>query len=508
MEPVVTIAQMRRIEEEAMAGGISDLTLMQNAGAAAARVIAEAMSRTEATASALVLCGPGKNGEDGVLLAERLARDGYPVTAYLYRRHDVPRGVAVVRYEDDRALEQMRRLLRHSTIIVDGLLGTGRARPIEGDLAHLLDTVRTEAGSRVIVALDLPSGVDADTGAADPHSLQATVTISFGFLKRGLLIGDGAQRSGQVVHVGIGLPLEAGAKIALARIEESDVRARLPQRARDANKYSAGAVLVVAGSLHFTGAPQLAALGAARAGAGLVTLATGRTTHPLLAAHMIEPTFLLLDDDEEGKIRAEGALMAIRKAASRYKSLLIGPGLAAGDETVLLVRRLISEGGLPDGMPIVVDAEALNSLATIEGWATRRRYPLILTPHAGEMARLCGVPNLTGGRHPFELAREKAQEWGCVLVLKGQPTVVGDGQGRAVINRTGGPNLASGGTGDVLGGVIAALAAQGASPFDAAMLGAYLHGRAGDVLAEIHGDRGTLASDLLPVLPTVIAGYV
>jgi NAD(P)H-hydrate epimerase len=291
-------------------------------------------------------------------------------------------------------------------------------------------------------------------------------------------------------------------------VAEEDVRARIPARPRDVNKYSAGAVLVVAGSRRFTGAPQLAALGAARAGAGLVTLATGASTHPILAAHLLEPTFLVLEDDAHGVLDPALAIEEIRQAAARYRAVLVGPGLARAQNTVRLVEMLVCEDGLPEGLPVVLDAEGLNALALIDGWPERTRYPLVLTPHSGEMARLCDGESKEIEARRLDVAPEKARAWGVVVVLKGHPTVTAAPDGSAAVNATGGPNLASGGTGDVLGGMIAALIAQGATPFDAAVAGVYLHGRAGDDLAERYGDRGTLAGDLVPVIPTVIKRVV
>jgi NAD(P)H-hydrate epimerase len=260
----------------------------------------------------------------------------------------------------------------------------------------------------------------------------------------------------------------------------------------------------VAGSRRFTGAPQLATLGAARAGAGLVTLATGASTHPILAAHLLEPTFLVLKDDEHGVLDPAAAAEEIRHAAGRYKCLLVGPGLAQAENTVRLLEALLCQEGLPPELPVVVDAEGLNALSKIDGWPQRVRHRLTLTPHAGEMARLSGgdAHEIDAGR--FDVAPEWAQRWNAVVVLKGNPTVTANVDGSAAVNSTGGPNLASGGTGDVLGGIIAALIAQGAAPSAAAVAGVYLHGRTGDVLAERQGDRGTLAGDLLPEIPLVI----
>src|SRR5579875_1705207 len=320
MDKIVTVAQMRAAEQRTEQAGTSTEQLMRNAGTAAARVIAEALRETEG-ARVLVLCGPGNNGGDGMVVASRLAEWGYQVAAYTFRRDEPALSrPLVIRHQDDTDLVALRRMLGDATIVVDALLGTGRARAIEGDLAAILDLVREVAAGRAVVALDLPSGVDADTGAADPHTVPATITVTFGLYKRGLLAGAGEALAGHIVPVAIGLDAAAAADVALWRVGEEDARTRIPKRGRGANKYSAGAVLVVAGSRRFTGAPQLATLGAARAGAGLVTLATGSSTHPILAAHLLEPTFLVLKDDEEGVLDPDAAVEAIRGTISRYKT--------------------------------------------------------------------------------------------------------------------------------------------------------------------------------------------
>lgn len=505
MHKVVTAEQMRAAEEKTVAAGISTAQLMERAGTAAADIIVEEIIRSDPTAHVLVLCGPGNNGGDGLVVARRLSEAGYTVSAYTFGRQQPPPPLrTLVRHENDQLLNTLRTLLGNATIIVDALLGTGRSRPIEGPLSRILGQVRQSRQGRTIVALDLPTGVDSDTGAADPYAVAADLTITFGFPKRGLLIGRGLELAGRLVVVDIGLVPDAAADVLLWRVDEAAVRARIPSRARSAHKYSAGTVLIVAGSHRFTGAPRLAALGAARAGAGLVTLATGTSTHPMLAVTLLEPTFLLLPDQADGVLEPERAAELIRNAAGRYRAVLVGPGLAPSPQTVALVEMLVCGDVLPETLALVVDAEGLNSLAQIERWYQRARHPIVITPHAGEMARLCGGEAKDIEANRLDIAPAKAREWSAVVVLKGSPTVTAAANGSAIVNASGGPNLASGGTGDVLGGIIASLIAQGASPFDAAISGVYIHGCAGDLLARGQGDRGTLAGDLPDQIPGII----
>jgi NAD(P)H-hydrate epimerase len=505
MQKVVTAAQMRAAEELTVAAGISTAQLMERAGNAAATVIAEEVIRSDRSANVLVLCGPGNNGGDGLVVARRLSEAGYTVSAYTFGRQQPPPALrTLVRHENDQLLTTLRAMLGNATIIVDALLGTGRSRPIEGPLSRIMGLVRQARQGRTVVALDLPSGLDADSGGADPYAVAADLTITFGYAKRGLLIGRGQELAGRLVVVDIGLLPDAAADVMLWLVDEAAVRARIPPRARSAHKYSAGAVLIVAGSHRFTGAPRLAALGAERAGAGLVTLATGASTHPVLAVTLLEPTFLPLPDQADGVPEPEKAAELIRNAAGRYRAALIGPGLAQSPQTVELVEMLVCGDVLPDALPLVVDAEGLNALAQIERWHERTRHPIVLTPHVAEMARLSGDEAKEIDANRFEIAPARAREWSAVVVLKGSPTVTAASNGSAIVNASGGPNLATGGTGDVLGGIIASLIAQGSSPFDAAIAGVYIHGCAGDLLARSHGDRGTLAGDLPDQLPGII----
>ncbi len=532
MSRVVTAEEMRRIEQRAAAEGQTSEALMERAGRGAARSIMGLMPRgARRRARVVVLCGPGNNGGDGLVVARELAARGVgDVCAYTCLRdpgRTPPQPLAALArvraytWEDD-GEGRLNDLLRSATIIVDALLGTGQARPLEGDLAIVADAAREMARTpgrrgarRLVVALDLPTGLNADTGALDPHTLPADLTLTFGFPKRGLLLEPGAGACGRIEVVEIGLKDRLAQDVAVTWPTPADVAAMIPPRGQEANKYSAGAVLVVAGSPRFTGAPRLAALGAARAGAGLVTVATGGATQQLLAVTLVEMTFLpLADDPATGALDVDKALETIRPTLGRYRCVLIGPGL--GQEkgtqgTVYALLAALREMGQDQRPGVVVDADGLNALAAHVRWWELLPPWSILTPHAGEMGRLRAAAGQEGGSRPveanrLEVARSAAQAWGQVVVLKGAHTLVAAPDGRVAINPTGGPNLATGGTGDVLGGVIAGLVAQGAPPFEAAVAGAYVHGRAGDLLARRLGARGTLAGDLPGVIPGIIEG--
>ncbi len=343
---------------------------------------------------------------------------------------------------------------------MDGILGTGRARPIEPDLAAVLAEVRATANGRHIVALDLPTGVDATSGAADPNTLSAHQTVTFGYEKRGLRFSPARELAGILRLVDLGLPSAPAVPVAASMPEATDVAGWLPLRSPTTHKYTAGAVLALAGSPQYTGAPVLCSAAALRSGAGYVTLAVREATRATLACMVVSPTMLVVPDGWKA------ALKTLRENAGRYHALLIGPGLGREPDTIALVRALLSAPA-PGPRAAVVDADALFALSETPNWWEQAPLPLVLTPHTGEMARLTGLSSeeIEGDR--LEVATTWARRWGQVLVLKGAPTIVASPRGDLSINPTGNPLLATAGTGDVLSGIIAAFLAGGVEPFSA-----------------------------------------
>jgi len=297
--------------------------------------------------------------------------------------------------------------------------------------------------------------------------------------------------------VDLGLPRSPAVPVITHMPEATDVAGWLPRRLPTSHKYTAGAVMALAGSPHYTGAPVLCSLAALRAGAGYVTLALREAARATLASLLVEPTMLVIPD------APEAAIAHLRESAGRYQALLIGPGLGREPDTITLVRALLSE---PPAGPraAVVDADALYALSQTPNWWEQAALPLILTPHSGEMARLTGLSAADIERNRLEVAAAWAKTWGQVLVLKGAPTIVAAPEGELSINPTGNPLLATAGTGDVLSGIIAAFLAGGTAPFEAARAAVYLHGLAADLAVATYGDRGMLAGDLLPLIPQAI----
>ena len=509
---LVTAAQMHDLEQDAVAAGTSLDELMEQAGLAVAQ---EAWLSLGVVAGRrmLVLCGPGNNGGDGLVAARHLAAWEGDVVVYLIAPRDPADanmakvrelGVPVFAATEDTDGAALVRALDGAELVIDALLGTGRSRPIEGVLAQILQRLH-EAERRThapkIVAVDLPTGVDADSGQADPLAVRADMTVTFGLAKVGLYTLPGSGYAGRVQVVDIGLPKDSEQRVPLDLLDTSWVRARLPERPKSGNKGTFGKVLVVAGSRSYVGAARLAAEACYRAGAGLVTVACPASVQAMLAPAIAEATWLPLDDDD-GALGA-GAGRAVLEALPGYDVLLIGPGLGQSRGVRDAVVGIVSS--LPSTLRgCVIDADALNVLAEESGWQGRVAVETVLTPHPGEMARLCGTTVAEVQDHRLSIATDGAATWGQIVVLKGAHTVVASPDGRSAISPFANPLLATAGTGDVLAGTIAGLLAQGADGFESAGCGVYVHGMAAEELGEELGDRGLLASDLLPALPRAI----
>lgn len=513
---LVTSAQMRELERRAAGLGLSPDILMEKAGLAVAQEVRKLLDRV-AGRRILVLVGPGNNGGDGLVAARHLDDWGASATLCLTaRRHQeddlnlrrcLERNIPYFEAEGDPGLASFRRALAGAELVIDALLGTGKLRPIAGSMRQILALVAEAKAQRpaLVVALDLPSGLDADSGAVDPATLAADVTVTLGYPKRGLFAFPGADRAGRIVAVDIGLPAHLAEDIRVSLVSPEWVRAHLPPRPRDAHKGSFGRVLVVAGSRQYVGAARLACAGALRVGAGLVTLAVPPELQPLMGGMMPEVTYLPLPPEEPG-LAHPAAAEAILGRLAEYNALVVGPGLGQEAKAAGLVRHLLFSLAAAGSPALVLDADALNILAETPGWPAQLKAKGVLTPHPGEMARLRGltIPQVQAQR--LELAGEAAREWGQVVALKGAYTVVAAPDGESHLCGYANPGLASGGTGDVLSGAIAGLLAQGLGPQAAAVCGVYLHARAGELAREELGDAGMLASDVAERLPRAIKG--
>jgi NAD(P)H-hydrate epimerase len=515
MIPVLRAEEMREADRRTIEEvGLPGALLMENAGAAVARVIEE---RFPEARRPLVVCGKGKNGGDGFVVARRLlARD--PEVLLLCPREDVTGEAALhlKAYEEsggrvtdassEEAFQEARERVSRPTLVVDAVFGTGLREPPSGVFAAAIEQMAAwSLGGAPVVAVDLPSGLFADSGACEGPSVVARVTVAFAAPRPVHVLPPASDRVGELVIADIGIPARilAEAKPQLFELEAADARRCFPPRPAPSHKGHFGHVLVIAGSSGKSGAAVLAALGALRAGAGLVTLAVPAALVPVVAAARSELMTEPLADGLGGVLSAQAVKRALALARDR-DAVVLGPGLGLDPGTREFVRTFVAQCPIP----LVVDADGLNALnaaGTLTGplELMKRPHPTVVTPHPGEMARLASLDALKVQERRLETARDFAAASGSVVVLKGQRTVIAERGGRAAVNPTGNPGLATGGTGDILAGVIGALLCR-QDPFTAATGGVYLHGLAGDLAAARRGQTGLLAGEVAETLPEAI----
>lgn len=504
---------MREIDSKAADAGISTAYLMENAGRAVAQETKDSIDFI-AGKEIVALAGPGNNGGDALVAARYLHEWGAIVSVYLLSHRTLEDknlkklkdlDVAIIYLEKDTKYTKIKKLLSTAGVVIDGILGTGRARPLEGHFKEVLSRLNHEKLKRpniLIVAVDIPTGLNADTGAVDHSCPLADITVTLGLPKPGLYTYPGAERAGQVVITDIGIPEELSEDIQTELITLSWARSALPIRPASANKGIFGRMLAVAGSEYYTGAAYLACMGAARVGAGVVTLSTAKSLQPILASKLTEVTHAPLPETDKGGL-SDKAAAAILSILPFYRVMLMGCGLGQNEDIIKFVKSILLN--LPHNPPmLVLDADALNILSESPGWWTKLPAATIVTPHAGEMARLLGISIEEVQSNRLELARKAAADWNKIVVLKGAFTVVAEPAGKVRVSSAANAGLATAGTGDVLAGAIAGLASQGIPLFDAAALGVCLHAEAGELVKDEVGDAGMLASDLLPALPKVI----
>lgn len=533
---IVTTEQMRQLEHASVDAGSTWAGLMEQAGWGVAQEALRLLGVGRGK-QAVVLVGPGNNGGDGLVVARHLHDAGIRVTLYVWRRDEAAADANWDRcrqrditthfaaHDSDRAT--LRQLLDEANLAVDALLGMGTTRPVTGDLAEIVDTLNTARQQRqslLVLSIDLPTGIHSDTGALLERAVRADLTVATGLVKRGLLLQPGNTYAGNVALAEIVLPSAALETIMSETLTAQLARGLLPARPADSHKGTFGKALIVAGSIHYPGAATLSTTSAARVGAGLVTLATGRSIAG--GARTPEITLLPLPEADWGTI-GEAAAVELLKHLEGYTSMLIGPGLGHEESTGKFLQRLLgldtrstararvgfrlssdavsseSETERSELPPIVIDADGLNLLAQIDNWwehLPKGRF--VLTPHPGEMLRLLKAEKLEDDT--VQVASDAASRWGQIVVLKGGTTVIAHPEGRTLVHAQANPALATAGTGDVLAGAITGLLAQKVEPFEAAALGVYLHGAAGALVRDEVGDTGAIASDLLLRLPKAI----
>ncbi len=481
--------------------GIGGLILMENAGRAFVDML-HAQHPLRPGTRVVVMAGRGNNGGDGFVIARHLLNRGCRVDVFCLpgelsadarTNHDVLERIGSDRLKllAIKKFDEVGRI--HSPeVIVDAMYGTGFTGRLSG-LALEFATWANLSGA-FIAAVDIASGVDANEGRVEGPAVKADLTICMGLAKTGHFLGEGRNHSGLVAVADIGIPHGAMAirEDPVFRFTREDIPGLLPVRKWDAHKYDVGKVLVIAGSRSFTGAAVLAADAALIGGAGAVILAAPESLHAILATKLTEVIIRRLPETAEGTISL-AALPDIRSLAEWADAVVVGPGLGRNAETDALVRQLVNE--IP--RPLILDADGLNAFDDAPETLKDHAGGLVMTPHAGELGRLLRKSGRAVEDARIPSARDSARSFGATVVLKGAPTATASPDGRVVLNSTGNSGMATIGSGDVLTGLIASLAAQGMNPADAAIAGAFIHGRAGDIARDHAGERSMRATDIL-----------
>jgi len=501
---VSTVDEMRGLDERAVREfGIPEHTLMENAGLAVFTAIAETWD--VARRRFAVLCGLGNNGGDGLVVARKLRSEGAQVVAVVVGDPERFTGVARLQLEmfrsgggellGDPGSERLEAILDAADVVVDGLLGTGLTREVGGRYAEVIAAVNR--CGRPVVAVDIPSGVDGDTGQIRGVAVVADLTVTFGLPKLGNLLHPGAAQCGRLVVSHISFPPE------LWRADHVPVciglPSPLPPRTPAGHKGTFGDVLVVAGAAGYYGAPTFAAMSVLKAGAGYVRLAAPRSAVPGLATGAREAVFVPQPETAAGSL-ALSALDGLVELGARADFVIVGPGLSLEEETAELVRRLVAAVEAP----VLVDGDGLTAVSERLDVVRGRRSPTVLTPHPGEMARLLGSDIAAVQAAPVDTVRGIARDLGAVTLLKGARTLIALPDGTVHVNPSGCSALATAGSGDVLTGTIAALHGLGLPVEEAVVTGVFVHGMAGDVAAERLGEDGVVAGDVLAALPEAV----
>lgn len=508
---LVTSKEMRELDRLTIHKyGVPSLHLMERAGEGVARVIAGRLG-PEAKGGLLVVAGKGNNGGDGLVVARLLRNQGIPCEVALLGRMDEVspdaahqlRAYLEIQGEIIEVLDHPRRVLRErcagKRVLVDAIFGTGLKEEVRGAYREAIE-VMNDSGLPV-VAVDIPSGLDADSGRPLGAAVRAILTVTLGYRKLGLMIYPGVAYAGEVVCIDIGIRPEAVEEVRPQAhlLEREEIQRLIPGREPDSHKGTYGHLLVIAGTRGKTGAAIMTCRAAMRVGAGLVTLAAPAALNDIFAASMVEVMTEPLGAPSEERLDALTD-QDWNRLLEKKTSLVFGPGIGVSDACRSLLHWLLRNVEIP----WVIDADGLNNLAGETGRLRNARVPPILTPHPGEMARLMGSDTESVNRDRVGAARSFAVGHRCYLALKGARTVIAAPDGGIAINPTGNPGMASGGMGDVLSGILGGLVAQGLGAEESLDLGVYLHGFAGDRVARDRGEMGMIATDVIEELPTAI----
>jgi ADP-dependent NAD(P)H-hydrate dehydratase / NAD(P)H-hydrate epimerase len=496
LQPLPDASEQRALDEWAInQRGIAGLHLMERAAAGLITLVGESIP----DGPIAVVCGKGNNGGDGLATARLLREQGREVRVLLLGAPEEFSGDARTNLErlPGPAPEPfVADALSGAAGIVDAILGTGFSGSPRDPAAGAIDAINEAAAGAdaTVIACDVPSGVNASTGEVAGSAVRASATATFHAAKPGLWIAPGKAHAGAVRVIDIGIPPGGPGAPTVGLIEDAAIDS-IPRRGRESTKFAAGSVLVCGGSTGLTGAPCLASEAAMRAGAGYVTACIPRSLNQIFEARLLEVMTAPLPDDD-GAL-GPPAVDRVLERTGRVEALVLGPGLGRANESLRFAREVARDAGLP----LLLDADGLNAHAGHLETLAKRAAPTVLTPHAGELARLLGRDSASVGAHRLAFAREAAARAQAVVVLKGDDTIVVVPDGRAAVNRGAAPTLATAGTGDVLSGVIGAFLAKRVDPWHATCAGVLLHARAGRLAASRIGPEGVIASDVIALLP-------
>ena len=507
---VATAEEIRQLDQEAIEKlGIPGVVLMENAGLHVVRVMNERYLKLKKK-KVLIVCGKGNNGGDGFVVARHLDNQGVEVRVTLLAEKQHLKGEAkincdvvekmdipIVEITSNEQLPAFRNLLQQTDIVVDAILGTGLHDAVKGLYKHIIESINKS--QKPIIAVDIPSGLSADTGVVYGSCIKADVTVTFAVPKRGVILYPAADHVGDLKVVDIGIPkqLVRNSTMKVHLLQQNDIQGVFRKRAPNSHKGTYGHVLMIAGSTGKSGAALMAGRSALRTGAGLVTLAIPENLRVPLEIPTLEVMTAPLPETIKGSISID-AYDEIINLSQNKRVVALGPGLSTHPSTVELIFRLIRTLTIP----MVIDADGINAIAQNPDVLLEAKAPVILTPHPGEMARL--VPNTRIQNNRIPVAQRTAQKYNSYIVLKGVRTVIASPDGKVFINPTGNPGMATAGTGDILTGMIAGLISQNTLPVEAAKAGVYLHGLAGDLVAKERGEYGLVAGDTLDAIPYAI----
>lgn len=509
---LVSADEMREMDRRTIEDfGLPGRILMENAGREASRVLLEQFPDIMHEKVA-VMAGRGNNGGDGFVIARYLAQRGIETTVYILAERSTLEGdaaanlellsplqVPVVEIKNGEDFSANEAPMRRQSIWVDAILGTGLRSEVRGHFRRAIEFINHQ--NRPVLAVDIPSGLSAETGQPCGACVFAHTTVTFAFAKPGHLMYPGANFTGNLQVVDIGIPSHIAAAVNPRQhlLTQELIAGSLVPRAKDAHKGNTGHLLVIAGSPGKTGAAAMTGMSALRAGTGLVTLGIPKGLNAILECQILEAMTYPLAETVDG-VLGPASFDAVAELAAGKRCVALGPGIGTAEETKSLVHRILQE----IDKPMVIDADGLNSLAGYADILRAARQPTVLTPHPGEMARLMDKTVSDIQKDRIHWARVAAESFRAHVVLKGARTVIAHPDGKVFVNPTGNPGMASGGMGDVLTGIIAGLIAQGYPQQSATHMGVYLHGSAADHLATRGAPYGFIASEVMNAIPEQI----